>query len=246
MEPRSSLKSLKRTAALTIAAALIGVSTAVSAGVYQFFTPSGATLEGKPVSASATFTTSLNQVTLTLTNLIANPISVIQALSDISFRAGGVTTGTGLVSPTAATYINIGAGGVVTPGACCAIWGLSNTGGTYHLDALVGQGAGGTGPADLIIGPGPYTNANGSIARNRPHNPFINTTATFTLALAGVTAGTVITNIVFSFGTDGATVATVPVPIPDAIWLFASGLLGLIVIARRKYASTLHAASALA
>jgi hypothetical protein len=153
-----------------------------------------------------------------------------------------VTTGTGHVSPTTATYINIGAGGAVTPGACCAIWGLSNTGGTYHLDALLGRGAGGTGPANLIIGPGPYTNANGSIARNRPHNPFINTSATFTLALAGVTANSVITDIVFSFGTEGATVP-VPVPIPTAVWLFGSGLLGLIVIARRKQSSASAAAA---
>jgi len=216
-----------------MATALIGISTTAFAGVFQFFTPAGSTLDGKPVSASATFTTSLNQVTVTLTNLIANPTSVIQAISDIYFRAGGVTTGTGHVSPSSASYISIGAGGAVSAGACCAIWGLSNTGGTYHLDALLGHGAGGTGPAYLIVGPGPYTNANGSIARNRPHNPFINASATFTLALTGVTAATTITDIVFSFGTNGDTVP-VPVPIPDAIWLFGSGLLGLVVIARRK------------
>jgi hypothetical protein len=46
--------------------------------------------------------------------------------------------------------------------------------------------------------------------------------------------------VVFSFGTsEGQNVA---VPIPAAIWLFASGLLGLIGIARRK--ATLRASMA--
>ena len=107
---------------------------------------------------------------------------------------------------------------------------MTNTSGnSYHLDALAGPA---TGPATLIIGPGPYTNANGSIRDNNPHNPFINTSATWTLAFAGATAGTVISNVVFSFGTTPG--ANVPVPIPAAVWLFGSGLLGLIAIARRR------------
>jgi hypothetical protein len=95
----------------------------------------------------------------------------------------------------------------------------------------------------LIIGPpaasGNYTAANSSIAGNDPHNPFLNQTATFTLALSGVTAATNISNVIFSFGTaDGNNVA---VPIPAAVWLFVSGLLGLIGIARRKYNGALTA-----
>jgi len=86
-------------------------------------------------------------------------------------------------------------------------------------------------PAGLIIGPGPYTNAHASIAGNGPHNPFANQTVTFTLALADVTASTLISNVVFSFGTETGT--NVAVPIPAAVWLFVSGLLGLIGIARR-------------
>jgi len=41
----------------------------------------------------------------------------------------------------------------------------------------------------------------------------------------------VISNVVFSFGTGTGT--NVAVPIPAAVWLFVSGLLGLIGIARR-------------
>jgi len=110
-------------------------------------------------------------------------------------------------------------------------WLLTNTSGNnYHLDALAGPA---TGPASLIIGPGPYTNANGWIDSNDPHNPFINTSATWTLAFAGATASTVISNVVFSFGTQPG--ENVPgVPIPAAVWLFGSGLLALVVIARRR------------
>ncbi len=111
-------------------------------------------------------------------------------------------------------------------------WGLSNNSGVYHLDILCGQGNGCSGPAGLIIGPGPYTSANGSIAANKPHNPFADQTASFPLALTGATADTVISNVAFSFGTDGALI-----PIPAAVWLFGSGLLGLAAIARRKHAT---------
>src|SRR5947208_552548 len=53
---------------------------------------------------------------------------------------------------------------------------------------------------------------------------------------SGVTGSTVISNVSFSFGTGEENSAPgVPVPIPAAVWLFGSGLLGLIGIARRKY-----------
>ena len=87
-------------------------------------------------------------------------------------------------------------------------------------------------PAGLIIGPGPYTNANGSINDNDPHNPFVDQSATFTFAVTGATADTVISNVLFSFGTTPGT--NVGIPIPAAVWLFGSGLLGLIAIARRR------------
>ena len=57
-------------------------------------------------------------------------------------------------------------------------------------------------PAYLIIGPsgpgGVYTNANGSIAGNGPHNPFINGTATFSLMIVGLLATDSVTSPLFS------------------------------------------------
>ena len=228
--------SLRGEAVAVAAAAMLSFASPASSAVYFFSTPAGSTADGQPVNATAQFTTSLNQISLVLTNLQANPTSIIQAISDLFFTAtnGGtnLTTGTALYTPTA-NYIAIGAGGAVSGASAPAAagWDLSNTAGTYHLDKLCGHNTCGN-PAGLIIGPGPYTNANGSIARNRPHNPFVDQSATFTFAVAGATADTLISNVVFSFGTSPGT--NVPVPLPAAVWLFGSGLLGLMAIARRR------------
>jgi hypothetical protein len=219
----------------TATALTMGVAHPAYANVYDFNTPPGATAGGQPVDAHATFTTGAGTLTLTLTNLLANPKSIIQAISDIFFSVSGATgAGTGLYDPTA-SYITIAANGTSSAAAAPThhAWDLTYGGGTFHLDKLCGKNTCGT-PAGLIIGPGPYTNANGSIAGNKPHNPFVDQTATFTFLLAGVTANSVISNVVFSFGTETGT--NVAVPIPAAVWLFASGLLALIGIARRRQA----------
>jgi len=218
--------------AITAAALMLGAPIGAYANVYDFNTPPGATAGGQPVDAHATFTTSLGQVTLTLTNLLANPTSIIQAISDIFFSVSGATgAGTGVYNPTA-SYISV-INNVGTPAAAPAVvgWDLTDGGGNFHLNKLCGALCGN--PQGLIIGPGPYTNAQGSINNNGAHNPFVDQTASFTFALAGVTADSVVSNVVFSFGTTTGT--NVAVPIPAAVWLFVSGLLGLIGIARRKY-----------
>jgi hypothetical protein len=219
-------------------AVAIVLSPSASANVYTFTTPPGATSQGQPVSAEAIFTTGSNTVTQQLINLLANPVSVSSLTSDIFFTAEGLTSGTGLYSP-AASYITVSPGGG-TAGASLTPnrWELTNGLGTYHLNVLCGHPC--STPQGLIIGPGPYSNANASITgpgHGRfplgQHNPFIDQTATFTLALTGATAQTVISNVVFSFGTEAGQ-NVVAIPIPAALWLFASGLVGLIGIARRK------------
>ena len=228
MKGRRIVTYLGSTAAATVLAVVVGTSPAL-ANFQQFFTPPGSTAGGQPVSAEADFTTTAGQIQIVLTNLEANPRSIIQAISDLFFSAGGLTTvGAGSFNA-AGSYIDIAADkSVSAAGSNLFNWALTNSAGTYHLNKLCGPCGG---PAGLIIGPGPYTNANASIAGNGPHNPFANQTVTFTLALAGVTASTLISNVVFSFGTETGT--NVAVPIPAAAWLFVSGLLGLIGIARR-------------
>src|SRR4029450_5855459 len=124
-----------------------------------------ATLDGLPVNATAQFTTAPGTITLQLTNNISNPSSVIQAISDIFFTPSRVPGGAGLQTPTA-NLVTIGDD--KSPLVGNPQWLLTNTSGNnYHLDVMAGPA---TGPATLIIGPGPYTNANGSIADNAPHN----------------------------------------------------------------------------
>jgi hypothetical protein len=233
MKVEISMQCMARGVAAIALAGMLAVSPA-HANTYTFFTPSGATTPDGPVSASATFVTGFNEVTVTLTNLLGNPKSVGQAISDILFTAGGLTSGTGNYSPIA-NYISIAKDGSTKSVSFTDVWHLGNSGGTYHLTTIDCPVSACTGPAGLIIGPGPYTAANGSIAGNKPHNPFVDQSATFTLALAGATKDTVISDVVFSFGTSpGVNVVGVTVPIPAAIWLFVSGLLGLMGIGRRK------------
>jgi hypothetical protein len=236
MKTRTLMRFAGDSLAATMLATIVGLS-APAYGSQCFSTPTGATESGgNPVAATACFDVSTNLVSVSLTNTLANPTSVAQLLSDIFFTTSGSYTG-GLgvqnsVAPT--TSVLVAANGTYTTGTFTDQWTLTQAGTRYHLDGL---GAGATGPEGLIIGPpGPgnlYSNANSSIAGNDPHNPFAGGTVTFALALLGASAATIISDVVFSFGT--ATGNNVAVPIPAAIWLFASGLLGLIGIARRKY-----------
>jgi hypothetical protein len=121
---------------------------------------------------------------------------------------------------------------------------------TGTLDVL---SAGGAGPAHLIIGPpgagGTYSAANGSIAGNGPHNPFLSQSATFTITGTGITADTTITSATFSFGTTsgvtivGVPVATVPEPVSLVLALCGIGTVGLVGIYRSRRRPTLDTVS---
>ena len=88
-------------------------------------------------------------------------------------------------------------------------WGVDLTAGTITL-ATAGTGSVGGKPIELIIGPGPYTNANPSITGR---NPQIEDTGVFNLAVGGITSSTTVTSAVFSFGT-GPDFTLVGVPAP--------------------------------
>ena len=223
-----------------VAAALFGV-TGVSTvyGATQCFATdptvscagsAGATGNaGNDVNATATFTTAANTVTVILTNLLADPRAVSQLISDVFFTLSGTASGGGLQTANV-PLVNVADNGGFSTSAGTTTWMLTNAGNTFHLDVLAGPASG---PANLIIGPpgsgGTYTNANGSIAGNGPHNPFITQSASFTLALPGVTAATTISGVVLSFGTNPSVI-----PIPAAVWLFVSGLIAIVGVGRRS------------
>ena len=222
--------------------------TPAAAATVVFSTPAGSTVTDGVVSASATFITDPGSITVVLADLLANPKSVGQLLSDISFTFTGALASGATLGLNIGQEVTVADNGTATLGGFVATgWGLSATGtSTLHLDAL-GQP---TTPSHLLIGPpdasGTYSNANSSIAGNDPHNPFLNQTAGFVIDLLDPTALATITGVIFSFGTTEGVLVTGtpggtptpfeigPTPIPSAVWLFA-GALGLLgMLSRRK------------
>jgi hypothetical protein len=223
-----------RKCAVFCAGALVALAllpAPATAGTFSFVTPAGATTGGGPVSARADITTSdSGNITITLRNLQANPTDVAQLLSDFRFTTSGGAPGLidSTLSSSSGQEITVNSGGTFSTGATVgAGWVYSHTDTVGTLDVLA---AGGAGPAHLIIGPpgagGTYSNANGSIAGNGPHNPLLNQSATFTIFGTLSNDSTRITGVTFSFGTtSGVEIQGVPlvaVPEPGSIALLAT------------------------
>ncbi len=224
--------------------AVLTFSAVAGATTMSFATSAGAVNgNSDPVAANVTITTgAAGAVTVTLTDTLASTLNAGQLLSDLFFTLSSAPT-TALnttTTPTSAPLIDIsGTGAVTTDAGPIVSWGLTSSGAVVHLDSLTG------GPAQTIIGPGPYAGANGSIDGNGPHNPFINQTASFSFTVAGVTAATNITAASFSFGTmtgdnvsgcvvGGPSCTSVTTPEPISSALVGSGLIGLFFLGRRR------------
>ena len=219
------------TTVIGILLAVLVVSTPeqASAAIVTYATPVGSTTGGQPVNASATFTTGAGTIHIDLVNAIVDPKSVVQNVSDLKFT---VSTGqnTGTLTGSSALERTVNSGGSYSNGSLVSSgWSLTTLGSALYLNVL------GTaiGPAHTLIGSpdgsNVYGNANGSIAGNGPHNPFLFGTLAFDLAVPGVTASSTISSAIFSFGTtqDGNLVTGAVVPVPAAVWLFGTGLVGL-------------------
>jgi hypothetical protein len=232
-------------AALSVLAVTLLLAGNAGATVITYTTPGGSTAtDGQPVSATATFTTGLNSLTINLQNLQDNPKAVSQAISDLGFTfstgqtAGSLTSSSGIARTIAAD------GTFTDGGSVSTLWALESITGGLRLCDLC---AGGDAPAHTIIGgPDPgdpihYTAANASIAGNGPHNPFLAGIISFNLSVPGLTAESTVNSAFFSFGTtEGDNITGVctreciPTPEPSGLLLLGVGLMGIAGLGWKK------------
>src|ERR1700675_3046854 len=115
---------------LTVLAASLVLAPAAEASISTYVTAAGSTdTAGDPVSATATFTTGTNSLTVTLQNLLANQKDVGQAISDLGFTFNTLQTSGSLTSSSGLERTVSGAN-TFTNGAMVATgWQIDNVGG---------------------------------------------------------------------------------------------------------------------
>jgi hypothetical protein len=227
----------------------------VQALSFTFTVPNG-TLNGapnnKPVSASATFTTSGGQINLDLRNLQSGITAPNQLLTGITFLTNNPMNPADLVlSSATGTEVKLNNDGTVlstTPNAdLLQEWSLITPTSTI---TTLGSGQ----PDDMIIGPTPGNiQGNMKLAKMQTFQPFIDQLAHFVLASNSITAQTQVYKATFRFGTsmtefNYVTCTTTncepptsrdnppQAPEPEILVLLGAGLLGMGAKARRKNA----------
>jgi hypothetical protein len=194
---------------------------------------------------------------IAITDTQANPTAAGQLVSGLSFaltNAGTALTVPGTLSGTINNNSNgNGTGGAVTvldssfnattTTATPSSWQIAAGQTGFYLNDLTGGK-----PQDMIIGPGPYTNANPSITG---HDPSLAGTVDFAITgFPGLTPTTVLSSVKFFFGTgpDASQTLTCtsncggPIsvtgasatPEPFSLSLVGGGLLALALMRRRR------------
>jgi hypothetical protein len=196
-------------------------------------------------NAKATITEGASSLTITLENWLVNQTSSGQSISGISIDLFDVPTGVSLFS-SSGSLINIEkkTGAVTAAAGADAVidhWGTGIGGGLVFLQTAGAFAVGGQ-PNELIVGAGPYTNANSSITNRNPH---LQQSGTFVLNFTGLTGPLKVTGVNLAFGTDaefhGATCdprTCLPPPpgVPEpATWaMMLMGFFGLGSVVRRR------------
>lgn len=186
-----------------ISSVLLIVCSLCPAATLTFETPAGAQ------HGRAVFQTSNNQMLITLSNLVPNPSSVTSVLTSLQFTLEDDTYSGGKLASSSAKQRTIDKSGKYTDSAVMATdWVYSRT-----LLNIVLSWNDGSGPDHGIIGDpnskNIYAAANGSIANNKPHNPFLANSAQFKISLTGVDTFTGISNVKLGWGTGDSKLGSV-------------------------------------
>jgi hypothetical protein len=225
------------------------------------FTAGPTTLGSNEISASARFefNPTSHTIAIYLLNLEANPSDITQVLGSIRFTLTGAgASPTPTISSVEGNTFGVDANGSPIAKVESIAWTVSNIGGTQlALCTVCASG----GNKDLLIGgpniSGIYANANGSIAGNKPHNPFViasngtyasgvlhglDTSPTWTISVPTETVNVAVSKVIFGFGT-GTNYGTNTIevdnfqdlgaPEPGSLIMMLGGL-GLILIGVRK------------